>query len=224
MGEALLMSNNLRHKHKSFNAPANLTVAQFLVALSLLANSAASSAQAYSWGFSNTFQEERVTANNLGEIARELQELRALCGSYPKTEQGIDALIPGNVQKNLCGNKSYHGPMFQEVPPGSRIAWPDKFTSDGTSFRIEGRNGYFVSSQDTTVRNARGKPWKTDLPPVGLNSWVGFYALCIGLLSGLISIALRIRKKSFRAIRNATTIAWLSLLAGCLDQVKIFHN
>jgi general secretion pathway protein G len=78
-----------------------------------------------------------TTRVNMKSIATTLKNYRLDCGSYPTTEQGLEALIAKPSQGPECKNYAPGGYMDKKAAP--KDAWDMDFlyTSDGNTFEIK---------------------------------------------------------------------------------------
>lgn len=102
------------------------------------------------------------TKIQMNALAARLQEYRRKCGTYPTTEQGLDALVSKPTTGRECRNYPPNG--FLKAPRVPRDPWDVEFvyTSDGRSINImsygpDGMEGGEGRDQDIYLYEKQGQ-------------------------------------------------------------------
>jgi general secretion pathway protein G len=87
----------------------------------------------------NSFDKAKVetTKVNMKNISSTLKQYRLDCGSYPNTNQGLDALITKPTSSPECKNYAPNGYLDKKTVPQDAWEKPYLYTSDGNTFEIK---------------------------------------------------------------------------------------
>lgn len=121
-----------------------------------------------------------------------LNDYKRVCGLYPTTEQGLDALVTKPKSDPSCKNYEPEG-FMKKIP---KDAWdaPFKYTSNGTSFRIEGSHGIVLTDTSDEVTFSESHPWRIRWDPTRI-LFTAFFSICF---IGCVVSAFKAKNKSER--------------------------
>jgi Type II secretion system (T2SS), protein G len=89
------------------------------------------------------------TSRQLGGIFHDLEHFKKICGRYPTTEEGLSAFskVPQNLKCRGLQGKTYIDTSVLLPKKTDGYGQPIKYTSDGTTYRVQASHGYYVTEK-----------------------------------------------------------------------------
>lgn len=152
-----------------------------------------------------------TTVTQLKQLMLVLEDFKRVCGFYPTTDQGLEALTIAPKGREC---KNY--PVSEGFISGGKVphdAWdsPFQYESDGSKYRISSTHGYAMTNVSPEVSYPEGKPPGYELDAFGPRP--GYH-----ILAAYVFFMIFITRKRWRSHLQSdaeTIVSIISFLAGC---------